>query len=129
DRVLQEVAAVLAGDKDAIAFRLGGEEFVVMLRGGQVQERAEQLRRAITIRVANEVAGIDGPVTASMGLIESPPGGACSMRQLYSQADRLLYEAKYSGRNRLISERIQVFQPPSRERRRNDRRADERRAG
>ncbi|MDR7102139.1 diguanylate cyclase [Croceicoccus sp. BE223] len=129
DRVLQEVAAVLAGDKDAIAFRLGGEEFVVMLRGAQVQQRAEQLRRAITIRVANEVAGVDGPVTASMGLIESPPGGSCSMRQLYSQADRLLYEAKYSGRNRLISERIQVFDAPARDRRQQDRRAEERRAG
>ncbi|WP_144097177.1 sensor domain-containing diguanylate cyclase [Croceicoccus sediminis] len=127
DRVLQEVAAVLGGDKDAIGFRMGGEEFVVMLRGSQVQQRAEQLRRAITIRIANEVEGIDGPVTASMGLVESPPGGASSMRQLYSHADRLLYEAKYSGRNRLISERIQIFEPPSRERRMKDRRASERR--
>ncbi len=129
DRVLQECAAVLASDKDAIAFRLGGEEFVVMLRGAQIQQRAEQLRRAITIRVANEVEGIDSPVTASMGLIESPPGGASSMRQLYSQADRLLYEAKYSGRNRLISERIQVFEPPSRERRQKDRRNEDQRKG
>ncbi|WP_172799893.1 GGDEF domain-containing protein [Croceicoccus bisphenolivorans] len=124
DRVLQEVAAVLASDKDAIAFRMGGEEFVIMLRGAQIQQRAEQLRRAITIRIANEVDGIDGPITASMGLIESPPGGISSMRQLYSQADRLLYEAKYSGRNRLITERIQVFTPPSRERRMKDRRRE-----
>ncbi|RVQ67786.1 diguanylate cyclase [Croceicoccus ponticola] len=129
DRVLQEVAAVLASDKDALAFRMGGEEFVVMLKGPQMQQRAEQLRRAITIRVANEVDGIDTPVTASMGLVESPPGGASTMRQLYGQADRLLYEAKYSGRNRLISERIQVFEPPSRQRRLKDRRAAERRAG
>ncbi|MBS7669735.1 diguanylate cyclase [Croceicoccus gelatinilyticus] len=128
DRVLQEVAAVLAGDKDAIGFRMGGEEFVVMMRGSQIQQRAEQLRRAITIRIANEVEGIDAPVTASMGLIESPPGGASSMRQLYSHADRLLYEAKYSGRNRLISERIQIFEPPSRERRMKDRRNADRRA-
>lgn len=128
DRVLQEVASVLAGDKDAIGFRMGGEEFVVMMRGSQIQQRAEQLRRAITIRIANEVEGIDGPVTASMGLVESPPGGASSMRQLYSHADRLLYEAKYSGRNRLISERIQIFEPPSRERRMKDRRDADRRA-
>lgn len=127
DRVLQEVAAVLASDKDAIAFRMGGEEFVVMLRGSQILQRAEQLRRAISIRVANEVDGIDSPVTASMGLIESPPGGASTMRQLYSQADRLLYEAKYSGRNRMISERIQVFETPSHERRARDRRNTQRR--
>ncbi|WP_156170869.1 GGDEF domain-containing protein [Croceicoccus naphthovorans] len=122
DRVLQEVAAVLASDRDGIAFRMGGEEFVVMLRGSHIQQRAEQMRRAITIRIANEVDGIDGPITASMGLIESPPGGASTMRQLYSHADRLLYEAKYSGRNRLISERIQVFDAPARERRVQDRR-------
>ena len=127
DRVLQEVAAVLAGDKNAIAFRMGGEEFVVMLRGSHILQRAEQLRSSIAIRVANEVEGIDGPVTASMGLIESPPGGASTMRQLYAHADRLLYEAKYSGRNRLISERIQVFETPSRERRARDRRRGDRR--
>lgn len=127
DRVLQEVAAVLAGDGDAMAFRMGGEEFVVLLRGAQVQQRAEQMRRAITIRIANEIDGIDAPVTASMGLIESPPGGSSTLRHLYSHADRLLYEAKYSGRNRLISERMQVFEPPARERRLNDRRKQARR--
>lgn len=132
DRVLQEVGAVLASDRDACAFRMGGEEFVLMLRGAGIQQRAEQLRRAITIRVANEIEGIEGPVTASMGLIESPPGGASSMRHLYGHADRLLYEAKFSGRNRMISERVQVFEPPARERRMADRRGvanDQRKAG
>lgn len=132
DRVLQEVGAVLASDRDACAFRMGGEEFVVMLRGAHIQQRAEQMRRAITIRVANEVDAVEGPVTASMGMIESPPGGASSMRHLYGHADRLLYEAKFSGRNRMISERVQVFEPPARERRMADRRSaanDQRKAG
>lgn len=132
DRVLQEVGTVLASDRDACAFRMGGEEFVIMLRGAGIQQRAEQLRRAITIRIANEIEGIEGPVTASMGMIESPPGGASSMRHLYGHADRLLYEAKFSGRNRMISERVQVFAPPARERRIAERRGganDERKAG
>jgi len=127
DRVLQEVASVLASDPDALAFRMGGEEFILMLRGAKVQQRAEQIRRAITVRIANEIEGIDSPVTASMGLVESPPGGTSTLRHIYSHADRLLYEAKYSGRNRLISERIQIFDIPSPERRAKDRRAKTRR--
>lgn len=132
DRVLQEVGAVLASDRDACAFRMGGEEFVIMLRGANIQQRAEQMRRAISIRIANEIEGVEVPVTASMGMIESPPGGASSMRHLYGHADRLLYEAKFSGRNRMISERVHVFEPPARERRMADRRAgpeDQRKAG
>ena len=128
DRVLKEVASVLTSDDDGLAFRMGGEEFLIMLRGQNVEQRAEKLRRAITIRIANEIDGMEGPVTASMGLVESPPGAAMTLRRLYAHADRLLYEAKNSGRNRMISERIQLFEAASDERRLDeDRRIGERR--
>ncbi|WP_239805044.1 sensor domain-containing diguanylate cyclase [Croceicoccus hydrothermalis] len=114
DRVLQEVAKVLSSDDEALPFRMGGEEFVLLVRGNAMQERCERIRSAIPIRVANQMPGIDLVVTASMGLVDTPPGTRTSMRQLYAHADRLLYEAKNSGRDRMISERMQFFSAPGR---------------
>ena len=100
-----------AGDRDSIAVRLGGEEFVVLLRGARALERAEALRQAIPIRIATEVPGLELPVTASMGVVMLGEANAHKMAfaEFYSRADALMYEAKASGRNRLAYERLTVF--------------------
>lgn len=108
------------GECDHVAVRLGGEEFVVLLRGPHAFDRAEALRQSIPRRVASEVEGLDRPVTASMGLIELPRDSheLTSFETLYSRADQLLYNAKASGRNRTCFERLTVFNdaPPQRNR-------------
>ncbi len=108
------------GDRDSIAVRLGGEEFVVLLRGERALERAEALRQAIPIRVAKEVPGLEQPVTASMGVIVMSEAARHAMQfnEFYARADALMYEAKASGRNRLSYERMTVFNsaPPERSR-------------
>jgi len=100
-----------AGDRDSIAVRLGGEEFVVLLRGPRPIERAEALRQAIPMRIAKEVPGLDMPVTASMGVVALADADASKMvfAEFYARADALMYEAKASGRNRLCYERLTVF--------------------
>ena len=117
DEVLVACGHALASDasRDTIAARMGGEEFVLLLRGKDTQRRAEALRLAITVRVAREVAGLDRPLTASMGLIEVPRHGMASLgfEELYARADKLLYEAKQAGRNRSVYERLTVFEPPA----------------
>ena len=109
-----------AGDRDSIAVRLGGEEFVVLLRGERALERAEALRQAIPMRVAKEVPGLELPVTASMGVIVLSEAARHAMQfsEFYARADALMYEAKASGRNRLTYERLTVFNsaPPERNR-------------
>jgi diguanylate cyclase (GGDEF)-like protein len=109
-----------SGDRDAIAVRLGGEEFVVLLRGERTLERAEALRQAIPLRIAKEVPGLELPVTASMGVIMLADAGRHRMAfaEFYARADALMYEAKASGRNRLAYERLTVFNPAPGERRR-----------
>jgi diguanylate cyclase (GGDEF)-like protein len=100
-----------SGDRDAVAVRLGGEEFVVLLRGARSLERAEALRQAIPMRIAKEVPGLDLPVTASMGVVVLGDGAHHKMAfaDLYARADALMYEAKASGRNRLAYERLTLF--------------------
>lgn len=113
DAALVACASALrsSGDRDTVAVRLGGEEFVVLLRGPRPLERAEAMRRAIPMRIAKEVPGLDTPVTASMGVVMLGDGGRQKMAfaEFYARADALMYEAKASGRNRLAYERLTVF--------------------
>lgn len=102
DHVLEITARVFASDPDNIAVRLGGEEFLILLRGADAAGRAEKLRRMVSVRVAREIDGLEQIVTASMGLLTLPAGAlhTLSFSSAYSRADLLLYEAKREGRNR-----------------------------
>ncbi len=100
DAVLKAVADVVQADRHVHAFRIGGEEFVLLVRGEDAQLRAERRRQAIPAAVANAVPGLGHPVTASMGMTDAPPSADLGFEELYRQADRLLYDAKLAGRNR-----------------------------
>lgn len=100
DAVLKAVAEALQADPQVHAFRLGGEEFVLLMRGEDAQAQAERRRQAIPAVVANAVPGIGRPVTASMGMTDASPNADADFAELYEQADRLLYNAKLAGRNR-----------------------------
>jgi len=54
---------------------------------------------------------LDWPVTASMGVVDIPIEAMPKARfdTIYRHADRLLYEAKATGRNRTLSEKLQGF--------------------
>jgi diguanylate cyclase (GGDEF)-like protein len=108
DEVLKATAIALAADADSMALRLGGEEFMLLLRGQDAVQRAEAKRRAITLRIAELVPGLDRPITASMGLIDCNGAEAepSDFLTSYQQCDRLLYEAKHAGRNQMRFEKI-----------------------
>lgn len=105
DRVLKAVAEALRSDENVQAFRLGGEEFVLLVRGKdhEAEERAERRRQAISSIVGNAVPGLGKPVTASMGMIHAGADVGLGFAELYESADKLLYDAKQAGRNRTIS--------------------------
>ena len=119
DEVLQAVAQALDADDNVLAMRLGGEEFVLLLRGEDTRRMAEQRRMAIPTRTAILVPGLDRLVTASMGLVEMPDKGLehAGFNELYIRADELLYQAKEAGRNRAVFEKLVGF-PDRRDERR-----------
>ncbi|MBZ2167658.1 diguanylate cyclase [Marinobacter sp. F4216] len=109
DRALQQVShhlhEVLKRKKDLL-FRLGGEEFGVLLNMDQPIDKAvpfvEQLRQAIADLGIPHKANPDGVITASFGLIMLKPGSAISTpTEIYARADALLYQAKSEGRNQV----------------------------
>jgi diguanylate cyclase (GGDEF)-like protein len=101
DAVLAAVGEVLSSALRTSDFvgRNGGEEFVALLPDTGVEgamEAAEKLRTAIG-RLT--LPGIDRPVTASVGAAVYPHTAA-DAESLLRLADRALYGAKASGRNR-----------------------------
>lgn len=111
DAVLRCAAGALLDDHDTMAIRMGGEEFLLLLRGPDSASRADRCRRAISTRVAAGVPGLDRVVTASMGMVEHDPRGTLQIEfvTLYARCDRLLYEAKRLGRNRTMQEKVTGF--------------------
>lgn len=86
-----------------IAFRYGGEEFLVILPEISAQdahERAEQLRRAIDeLEILFEQKTIT--VNASIGVAIYPLHGSTGDEML-TRVDQALYQAKETGRNRVV---------------------------
>ena len=115
DEALVATASALAPDENTIAVRLGGEEFMLVLRGADATLRAERRRRAITARVVDTVPELDMLVTASMGVVEATGEDAAGLpfEVLYLRADKLLYRAKSEGRNRYIRETLAHAGPPN----------------
>jgi diguanylate cyclase (GGDEF)-like protein len=102
DAVLVEVAYRLRKALRAfdLAYRVGGEEFLVVLPGAGVPDAtglAEQLRTAVA---AEPAAGLW--VTMSFG-VSGSAGPNLERERLLNEADAALYEAKARGRNQVVA--------------------------
>jgi diguanylate cyclase (GGDEF)-like protein len=104
DVVLVEVARELREvlGRDAAVARLGGEEFGVILRDRSKAEAVatiDLVRAALSIRTF-DAEGSEISVTFSAGVAHGD--GSTGYSILLSQADKALYLAKASGRNRIV---------------------------
>ncbi|MBR1597788.1 MAG: GGDEF domain-containing protein [Lachnospiraceae bacterium] len=108
DLALKEISAELNGiinpAENEIAARYGGEEFVLLLRA---KDDEEALRRVENVRKRVEhLKWEDYPnlvITISGGIINC--FGYNQLTSMLAQADELLYKAKHSGRNCIISQK------------------------
>ncbi|MBF7730082.1 diguanylate cyclase [Pseudomonas sp. N040] len=106
DLALVQTAKLLANScrgADLLA-RWGGEEFLLLLPETGLNEA-----RALAERLRAEIQALSGTgelqklaLSASFGVIER--SAQLQLEQLINQADRLLYVAKHSGRNRVCAE-------------------------
>lgn len=102
DAVITDVAYLMRKQLRAfdLAYRLGGEEFLVLLPGADTSQAtaiAEQLRQNIVA----QTVGDSQHVTMSFGVAASTPGTRFDYATVFAQADKALYEAKCDGRDRV----------------------------
>src|SRR3954454_1187805 len=104
DAVLRIVAELLVAgvrDTDEVC-RWAGDEFVILLpdtTAEQAERALERIRRAIASYDWSEI-GVEKPVTISVGIASAARGD--DRRTLFAAADGVLYDAKRSGRDRVV---------------------------
>ena len=85
--------------------RYGGEEFAMLLPGTSTR-RAAQIAERIRRKISDMNVIVDGnsiEVTASFGVACFPSTDINNMEDLLKAADKALYEAKETGRNKVVT--------------------------
>ena len=105
DTVLKEVAGIVKNSCRAldVAARYGGEEFILMLPGASVDEAfkvAEKIRIAVNSKLFFHQKG-DFQTSISIGVTQVSPDEK-DIEAVVARADRALYEAKHSGKNKVM---------------------------
>ena len=91
---------------DDFAARCGGEEFVFLLPGAHIEgalEVAERVRKHIEMTVIPTEGGATSKITVSIGVNSVIPNADSTITDFIHKADRALYNAKKSGRNKSVT--------------------------
>jgi diguanylate cyclase (GGDEF)-like protein len=112
DRALADVSTLIRRQLRAfdLAYRLGGEEFLILVPGSDLQQTAGLAERVRDGVGSHEVAG-GLHVTMSLGVTATAPGVTFDYAHLFDEADAALYRAKREGRNRVRTARTEAPAP------------------
>ena len=109
DECLRNIGKTLKDLQDSMniyAARIGGEEFALVWFEKEVsnaQNVAEMINEMVRrLNIPHEKSHAAPYVTASIGIHVIPCGASEDIDSLYSLADKALYSAKKSGRNRAV---------------------------
>jgi two-component system cell cycle response regulator len=103
DKVLETFGDILRGNTRPtdVLGRYGGEEFVVLMPNTAKEQAAIFAERLRMTLASTLIAPLAEPITISLGAVEFVPGE--SGDAFLHRVDAALYEAKRSGRNRVVA--------------------------
>ena len=91
---------------DDLAFRLGGEEFAIIFIADDREKAfdfANTIRKNIeSLHIEHKFSSVNPSITASFGLVCKRAIEIYNKDTIYKEADDALYEAKKTGRNKVI---------------------------
>ncbi|KXF82407.1 GGDEF domain-containing protein [Enterovibrio coralii] len=117
DVVIKKTADVLLSStrNNDLCFRIGGEEFVVLMKVYDAENlfyAAERMRQGVEALAIPHVTE-RGIVTLSVGAVMLPPQARdWSYTDAFDYADKQLYAAKHGGRNQTVFEVVKTDQVP-----------------
>ncbi len=106
DEVLRTLAKTMhknVRQSDAL-IRIGGEEFAIVMPNVR-HNRAKEIMERLRIDIENLIIPFNGHeinITASIGITVREPNQVITIDELYRQADQALYQAKETGRNKVV---------------------------
>jgi diguanylate cyclase (GGDEF)-like protein len=102
DRVLQEYAALMKNliRKEDLAIRFGGEEFIIILPETNIQQAYNLSERIRTSLSKKDILENGRIITASYGVSQLIKTECIA--DFINRADKALYQAKASGRNKTV---------------------------
>ena len=102
DQVLQRLAELMRDNarSDDVLCRVGGEEFLMLLPGASL-EVAEQVAQRLRLRLEQTEIPPVGYITLSLGVAHWPQHSSV-VAEVLEVADTALYEAKRTGRNKVV---------------------------
>ena len=98
DQLLKDACMIVCNIfKRSPVFRVGGDEFVALLRGNDFEAREELMRR---LEETNQINLRNGEATVAGGLAVWDPATETSIADVFKRADAAMYEDKkrYKGR-------------------------------
>lgn len=109
DVVLNQIADILkeyTSRSGEYAFRLGGEEFGILVCGmsrGEYVNLANRIRNEVEkLKLIHGMNDAESYITLSVGIAVFDPESAATCEDLYKEADLQLYAAKDRGRNQVV---------------------------
>lgn len=104
DLVIKTLAAELRAElrETDVAARMGGEEFLIILPHTGLDEAWTVLERLRLKLTDLHIPGVEEKITFSGGVVMRHPGER--PLEVLKRVDRLLYQAKEAGRNRVLKE-------------------------
>ena len=103
--VAQTLKKSIRSERDMVA-RYGGEEFAVILPHTECLEArhiAERILEDIqALRIMHTASSVADELTVSIGITTMVPNPLCDIPTILDRADKALYDAKRSGRNRIV---------------------------
>ena len=92
DAYIRDACKMISGVfRHSRVFRIGGDEFAVLLQDAEYDRRTELLAELREIQKKQKAAGL---VTVAAGMAEFERGNDCCVQDVFERADRAMYENK-----------------------------------
>lgn len=108
DKFIQDACAIICEVFDhSPVFRVGGDEFVVILQGTDYENRHDLIKRFYNRQVENRHNGL---VTIAYGMAEYVPNRDLRVQDVFERADNLMYENKNRFKNQPVNEEAESIE-------------------